>query len=609
SASSIAGPAVILSWLVGGILVMFIALNYAEVSGMLPRTGAIVRYPHFTHGSYTGYILGWTYMLSAVTVPTIEAEAVVGYIASYYPAKLPPISTTVTNILSTSPGHAVTVLTPFGIALSFLLIVFFFVLNYFGIRFLGKFNKYATYWKILIPGLTFILLLLAFHASNFTLYHGFAPEGYANVFLAIPTAGIVFSYLGFRQALEYGGEAKRPQHDVPRATIYSVLIGIVLYTVLQIAFTGAINWADIKLVNSSGVATGPITPGDWGALVSSTWASGPFYNALTASGIGALGAFALVLLIDAYISPSGTGWIYMGTGTRTFYGLSADGYFPKFFQRLHEKYRIPWIALIASLVVGVIFLLPFPSWYLLVGFISSATVFTYMMGGIALKVFRRTAPSLKRPYRLPASAILAPIGFLAAALIVYWSGIELVTILAFAIFAGIPVYMMLYAPKRFGFRRSRMFPAGVIFWAVLLALFYYAYAFVLVPGQKETTTGVPLSSSLVTSFAILMVLLAVLILGGTYLMGRVAPSDRRKELYSAYWLLVFTLGIMPISFFGAFGYDTLVAFPYDNIVAIVFGLIMFYVAVNSGYQTEDVTAILSTEGVPIVPEAAGASEE
>ena len=77
AASADAGPAVIVSWIVGGILVLFIALNYAEVSGMIPRTGAIVRYPHLSHGSYTGYILGWTYMLSAVTVPTIEAEAVV----------------------------------------------------------------------------------------------------------------------------------------------------------------------------------------------------------------------------------------------------------------------------------------------------------------------------------------------------------------------------------------------------------------------------------------------------------------------------------------------------------------------------------------------------
>src|SRR5579875_2110486 len=79
AAAAVAGPSVILSWIIGGILVLFVALVYAEISGMLPRSGAIVRYPHYTHGSYTGYIMGWAYLLSSVTVPTIEAEAVVGY--------------------------------------------------------------------------------------------------------------------------------------------------------------------------------------------------------------------------------------------------------------------------------------------------------------------------------------------------------------------------------------------------------------------------------------------------------------------------------------------------------------------------------------------------
>jgi len=591
AAASVAGPAVILSWIIGGILVLFIAFNYAEVSGMLPRTGAILRYPHFTHGSYTGYILGWTYLLSAVTVPTIEAEGVIEYAGSYVKG----ITYSVPTVL-TSTG-SVTILTSLGVVFAFLLLIGFFFLNYFGIRFLGRFNRYATYWKIVIPTVTFISLFFVFHSANLTSYGGFAPLGYANVFLAIPTAGIVFSYLGFRQALEFGGEARNPQRDVPRATLYSVVMGIVIYTLLQIAFLGAINWSKIG-----------ISPGSWSALSSSSWSSGPFYSALTSTGIAALGAFAVLLLIDAYVSPSGTGWIYMGTGTRTFYGLSADGYFPSFFQRLHERYRIPWIALIATLIVGAIFLLPFPSWYLLVGFISSATVFTYIMGGVALRVFRRTAPDLKRPYRLPASSVLAPIGFLAAALIVYWSGIELVLILIYAIFAGLPFYMMLYGPKRFGFRRSYLYAGGAVFWALLGALFYYTYTYVIYPGQLFLVKGAALPSSITTDFLILFVLFALLVLATTFLVQRAAPRDRRREITSAYWLIIFALGMIPISYFGAFGYVVKVPFPWDNVVAAVFSLAMFFAALASGYKTEDITSILSAEGA-VVPEVAGASEE
>src|SRR5487761_1870285 len=83
AAASIAGPAAIVSWIIGGVLVLLVAMNYAEISGMLPRSGAIVRYPHLTHGGYTGFILGWTYLLSAISVPAIEAEAGVTYASSY----------------------------------------------------------------------------------------------------------------------------------------------------------------------------------------------------------------------------------------------------------------------------------------------------------------------------------------------------------------------------------------------------------------------------------------------------------------------------------------------------------------------------------------------
>ncbi|MGC9294143.1 MAG: APC family permease, partial [Thermoplasmata archaeon] len=71
--ASVAGPASVLSWIIGGIIVLFIALVFAEISAAIPKSGSIVRYPHLAYGGYAGYILSWAYLLSAVTVPTIEA--------------------------------------------------------------------------------------------------------------------------------------------------------------------------------------------------------------------------------------------------------------------------------------------------------------------------------------------------------------------------------------------------------------------------------------------------------------------------------------------------------------------------------------------------------
>ncbi len=585
-ADSIAGPAVIIAWLVGGILVLFIALNYAEVSGMIPRSGAIVRYPHYSHGSYTGSILGWAYLLSAVTVPTIEAEAVVQYAANY----IPNLYTAQTTILGTA-----NVLTGFGIAFAAALMVGFFFINFVGIKFLGQFNKYITIWKVVIPTLTFLILFTVFRASNFTAYGGFAPTagGYSDVFIAIPTAGIVFSFLGFRQALEYGGEAKNPQRDIPRATILSVIIGIVVYVFLQIAFTGAINFN----LAEPGVTGSAV----WAGLTSSKWASGPFLSALDAAGISALVAWGYFVIVDAWVSPSGTGWVYLGTSTRVLYGMSTDGYYPKHFLRLNNA-KIPWVALLGSLVIGMLFLLPFPSWYELVGFISSATVFTYIMGGIGLQVFRKTAKSLHRPFRLPFASILSPIGFVAAALIVYWSGYTLETFLVYAIFIGLPIYLIFYAPKNLGVPKKMFTALGIAFEVILIALLLANYYYVLVPAITNLSSGIAAPSSVFLMFPLLWLLLAILVVGTTLVLHRYASADKKQDISAGFWLIGFILVLMPMSFYGAFGpylstSSATIPFPWDNVVAIVVALIFYFLAVRAGYETEDMTEIIRLGGV------------
>jgi len=589
--ASIAGPGAVLSWIIGGIFVLFIALTYAEVSGMIPRTGAIVRYPHYTHGSYTGYIMGWLYLLSTVSVPAIEAEAVVGYAATYIPSL-----TYATTVL----GAPVTVLTNYGILMALALLVAFFFLNYFGIRFLGKFNSGVTWWKFVLPVLTFLLLFGTFHASNFTSYGGFFPSsnlkypgitGLAAVFYAIPTAGIVFSYLGFRQALEYGGEAKSPQRDVPRATIFSVLAALLIYTLLQVAFIGGIDWSKIQITNTTtGAIIGPIQPGNWGQLSISTWASGPFYSALVSTSIPAFVAFSYLLLIDAWISPSGTGWIYTGTSTRTFYGLATDGYIPQFFLKL-SKYKIPIWSLVASLVFGAIFLLPFPSWYLLVSFISSATVFTYIMGGISLTVLRKTASTLHRPFRLSGAQILAPISAIAAILIVYWSGFSTLFFILSGVFLGLPLFFLFYAPRKLGVNPRTSYILGALEFFIVLGLSIYGYYDVVVPGSLGTAT----TSAITTSFAIYYVLLAATILGMTFALQ--AMSKDKRPVKAGYWLVGLILAVYILSFFGAFGFNTVIPFPYDTVVAAVVGLVFYFAATYSGFKTEEIEDIVSSQSV------------
>ncbi|MEM0129033.1 MAG: APC family permease [Thermoplasmata archaeon] len=570
----IAGPAVIISWIIGGIFVLIIAFTYAEVAGILPRTGGIVRYPNLTHGGYTGSILGWTYLLSAVTVPAIEAIAVITYASAYVPALLGP---TVTTVLGTA-----TILSGYGVLAAFALLVGFFFLNFFGVKLLGRFNQGMTWWKLIIPVITFLFLFTVLNASNFTAScascgtSGFLPYGWPGVFEAVALAGIIFSYLGFRQALDYGGEAKVARH-VPLATFVSVIIGIVVYVLLQVSFIGAINW------QAAGIPVG-----DWNALSLSTYSAAPFYNALTNAPYAFLGAFASLLLVDAWISPAGTGWIYMGTSGRTFYGLSADSFFGRAFLPMN-RWGIPWIAMIASVVVGTIFLVPFPSWYLLVGFITSATVFTYIMGGVVLHSFRRFIPTMHRPFHLPAGEIFAGVAFVAAALVVYWSTFSTVSVLEIAIYAGLVLFILIYAPLRLGMSQDLAYALGIVVLAILVTLAGFWYYSIVVPFTGGTLVGNALSNN----FLVLLVGLGALGFGSSLVMYLAVGKEHRREIVSGVWVFVFMETLLALSFYGSFGYDTLsyLVFPWDIVAVVIASAILYFLAIGSAYKTPDLAEI------------------
>ncbi|MHB8245256.1 MAG: APC family permease [Acidimicrobiales bacterium] len=572
AADSIAGPASVISWLVGGILVLFVAFNYAEIAGMLPRTGALSRYPQLTHGGYTGFLLSWAYLLSAVSVPAIEAEASVTYLSGRFPGLG----------LTESGANSAILSFPNGILLGFGFLFVFGLLNYLGIKFLAEFNRWIVWWKLIIPTITFILLFFAFKSQNFGhAVGGFVPNGKAPIFEAIATSGIVFSYLGFRQALEFAGEARNPQRDIPRATIYSVVIGIVLYVMLQIAFTGALNW------KKAGVHIG-----NWTLLTKATIASAPFYDELHAAGIGLLAAFASLLVIDAVVSPAGTGWVYLGTSSRTVYGMSIQRFLPKGFQKMN-RFRVPWPAIIASVIVGCVFFIPLPSWYKMVGFISSCTVLTYIMGGVGLTVFRKHAPDLPRPYRMPAGKILAPLGFIAAVMIVYWSGFATLSNVFAAVFAGMFIFMWFYAPEQGWFSANTGVTLGTVF---IAALVYVNYKGGWVLRSSPPAHGAWNFGAYYFAF------LAVVVIG-TLATWAVSSEKGREQINHSWWFIVLCFTTYGLSYYGEYGPLPVarIAFPWSDLIEIGIALLIFYWAVYSGYETDELREITTAAktGVPI----------
>jgi amino acid transporter len=565
AASAATGPASIISWFVGGVVVILIALSFAELTGMVPRSGAVVRYPLFTHGGLAAFLLGWAYLVGYATGPAIEAEAVLTYAQTYLKGL---------GLFTTRDG--VQVLSwPAGILLAVALIAVFFVINYFGIRLLSRLNNVITIWKLLIPAATFILVFaLSFHASNFSAF-GFAPDGAKGALSAVASSGVLFSLLGFRQALEFGGEGRRAARDAPKVTIAAVLIALAIYALLQVAFIGAINWSAVR-----------VGPGHWSSLATSTLAASPFYSVLKATGVGALAAFAPLLLADAVVSPGGSGYLNLGSTARNGYGMSINGFLPAVAQRMN-RFHIPVVPLVGGAVVSCLFILPFPSWYLMVSFSSVTVVLTYVIGGISLRVFRREAPDLPRSFRLWGSPVLAPLSVIASVLVIYWSGFtSLINVIA-VVFLGLPLFLCYYASRRDWLTARVAYPVG--------GAFLVAWIVTQVWGgwvMEPATTPISSHPAFPAYFAV-MVAEVVLCTAVLWLPGN---RDARTAVRAGVWFEFLAFATLLVSYYGGFGPLTHppIPFPEDTAVVAVIALASYAWSVAVGYRTAELEDLLTS---------------
>ena len=390
-AAQIAGPAAVLSWCIGGFVAMMLALVYAELGGMLPVAGAIARIPFFSHGGMSGFMAGWLCWIAYVATAPIEVTAVLQYASNYLP-------------WLTSTSAEGRVLTVHGLMVAAALLAFFLVINLAGVRWLARANTVITIWKLIIPILAAVaLIVVGFDGANFTDHGGFAPDGARGVFAAVSAGGVMFSLFGFRTAVDMAGEAKNPQRSVPLAIIGAVVISLAIYILLQIAFIGAVPQAHL--------AQG------WSRL-SENVAGGPFAAFATILGMQWLAA---ALYFDAVLSPSGTALAYTGATARINYALAQNEQFPRIFLQLNSA-SVPVWALLFNFVLGFLLFLPFPGWEELVGFISSAAVLSLAFGPVSLAALRYQQPDIARPFRLQLGVAVSALAFVLVGYVVYWTG-------------------------------------------------------------------------------------------------------------------------------------------------------------------------------------------
>jgi amino acid transporter len=404
TAALLIGGGAWLAWIVAGIIVIILALAHAELGAMYPVSGGTARFPHFAFGSVAGIGFGFFSYVQAVTIAPIECYAFVTYASYYWPGLFNAETDKITGA---------------GLWVTVGLMAVFTAINFLAMRIFARVNNVVTWWKVAVPVLAVIVLFTKFKGSNFNAADaGLFPGGIRGLTAALPLSGIIFAYSGFEQADQLAGEIKNPGRNLPRAIIISILIGTVIYCLLQVAFIGALP--------SSAIGNG------LQKITNPEILAGPF---AAVAALGGLAWLAHILRVDAFVSPSGTGLIYTTGTSRIGYGLARNRYAPQIFGRVNGQ-GVPWVGLIFAFLFGLVFLLPFPSWRSLVGIIVGASVLMYAGAPLSVGAFRRQVPDANRPYRMPAASVLAPAAFVVANLLIYWSGFEVIWKLGIVLVIG-----------------------------------------------------------------------------------------------------------------------------------------------------------------------------
>lgn len=403
-----AGPLSVFSWLLGGVVALLIAFVFAELATLFPLSGALVHMSHVSHGPLVGLIWSWVLFFAYVAIAPIEAMAIVTYANAYMPGLLEP---------------TLGVLTTKGFIVATGLLACMVLLNFLMIKTVLTLNTWVTWWKILIPLATVVVLLsYSWHPENLSV----APpkDGLEAVFTAIATGGVLFSLFGFRQAIELAGETKNPSRNLPIAILTTVVIGTAIYVFLQLGFLLAIE-------------PEMLVKGGWGGLALQGL-TGPF--ATLAAIVGA-GWWAKILYVDALISPAACGFVHMTTTSRVGMAGAQMKAFPSVMATVNSN-GVPWVALLCTFAVGVVFFFPFPSWKTMAGYISSVTVLSYGIGPILLLRLRKALPNTHRPFKLRAAWLIAPLAFICSNWIILWVGAQTVNFILMLIVLFVAVHAL-----------------------------------------------------------------------------------------------------------------------------------------------------------------------
>ncbi|PTI41237.1 APC family permease [Staphylococcus casei] len=450
-ASSIAGPAAIISWIIGFVVIGSIAYNYVEIGTMFPQSGGMSNYAQYTHGSLLGFIAAWANWVSLVTIIPIEAVSAVQYMSSW-PWNWAKFTSGLMKDGSISNA---------GLMAVFVIIIIFSLLNYWSVKLLTSFTSLISFFKLGVPLLTIIMLMISgFDTGNYGHSAGeFMPYGSAPIFAATTASGIIFSFNAFQTIINMGSEIQKPEKNIARGIAISLTLSAVLYIVLQSTF---ITSMPSDMIHGEG----------WSGINFNS----PFADMAILLGLNWL---AILLYIEAVVSPFGTGVSFVAVTGRVLRAMEKNGHIPKFLGKMNDKYNIPRVAIIFNAIVSMLMVSLFRDWATLASVISTATLVAYLTGPTTVISLRKMAPKMHRPFRANMLRFMAPFSFVLASLAIYWAMWPTTAEVILIIILGLPIYF--FYEYKTNWKNTKKQIGGslwIIFYLILLAFLSFI-------GSKE----------------------------------------------------------------------------------------------------------------------------
>ena len=410
AAARYAGPAIMLSFALGGVACAFVGLCYAELAAMVPVSGSSYAYTYATLGEIFAWIVGWDLILEYAAGAATVAVGWSGYAASLlggFGVAVPPrFAAAPGTAVTLADGSHATALLDLPAALVVLALTALLVL---GTRESARFNNVMVAVKLAV-----VALFVGFGAFAIDPAHwqpflpandgGFGHFGWSGVLRGATV--VFFAFIGFDAVSTAAQEAANPQRDMPIGILGSLVACTLLYVAVAAVLTGLVPFADLDVAD-------PIARGV--DAIGRAWLSWPVKA-------GALAGLTTVMLVLLY-----------GQG-RIFCAMAQDGLLPPAFGRIHPRFGTPVMSqlLIGAVVAAVAALVPIG---LLGEMVSIGTLLAFALVCGAVIRLRATDPDRPRPFRCPAVPLLPGLGILSC--LVLMAGLPALTWLRLVVWLAI----------------------------------------------------------------------------------------------------------------------------------------------------------------------------